>query len=102
MKVGLWLPLGFSFTTKKIYRVITWGMCYIICKIGPICCTLIWEQGDRRVGIFCVHFFAFFQQMVFVDGFLISVKQLGLLINMDQWIRGLDATGSYIVNNEGI
>jgi hypothetical protein len=41
--------------------------------------------------------------MVFVDGFLILVKELGLLTNLGQWIRGLDAMGSYIyciVNNE--
>jgi hypothetical protein len=29
--------------------------------------------------------------MVFVDGFLIPVKELGLLTNPSQWIRGLDA-----------
>jgi hypothetical protein len=26
--------------------------------------------------------------MVFVDGFLILVKELGLLTNLGQWIRG--------------
>jgi hypothetical protein len=46
-----------------------------------------------------------FRHIVFIYGFLISVKELGLLINLDQWIRGLDAMGSYIyiyciVNNE--
>jgi hypothetical protein len=35
--------------------------------------------------------------MVFIDGFLILVKELGLLTNLGQWIRGfLDATGSYM------
>jgi hypothetical protein len=41
--------------------------------------------------------------MVFVDGFLILVKELWLLTNLGQWIRGLDVVGSYIlyiVNNE--
>jgi hypothetical protein len=41
--------------------------------------------------------------MVCADGFLIPVKELRLLTNPGQWIRGLDATGSYIyciVNNE--
>jgi hypothetical protein len=41
--------------------------------------------------------------MVFVDGFLILVKELGLLTNLGQWIRGLDAKILYvycIVNNE--
>jgi hypothetical protein len=30
--------------------------------------------------------------MVFIDGFLILVRELGLLTNMGQCIRGLDAT----------
>jgi hypothetical protein len=34
--------------------------------------------------------------MVFVDGFLIPVEELGLLTNLDQWIRGLDSIGSYM------
>jgi hypothetical protein len=34
--------------------------------------------------------------MVFVDVFLIPVKELELLANIGQWIRGLDAEGSYI------
>jgi hypothetical protein len=41
-------------------------------------------------------FFVVFQHMVFVDGFLIPVKELGLLTNPGQWIRVLDATRSYI------
>jgi hypothetical protein len=45
---------------------------------------------------FCIHFLAFFQHMVFVDSFLIPVKELGLLTNLSQWIRGLDAMGSYM------
>jgi len=41
--------------------------------------------------------------MVFVDGFLIPVKELGLLTNSSQWIRVLDAAEPYIyciTNNE--
>jgi hypothetical protein len=41
--------------------------------------------------------------MVFSDGFLISVKELGLFANLGQWIRVLGVTGSYIyciLNNE--
>ena len=34
--------------------------------------------------------------MVFVNGFLILVKELGLLDNLGQCIRGLDAAGSYM------
>jgi hypothetical protein len=41
-------------------------------------------------------FLADFQHMVFVDGFLIPVKELGLLTNLGQWIRGLDVMGSYM------
>jgi hypothetical protein len=41
--------------------------------------------------------------MVFANGFLISVKELGLLTNMGQWIRGGCCRILYvyfIVNNE--
>jgi hypothetical protein len=41
-------------------------------------------------------FSLFFWNMVFADGFLILVKELGLLTNMVQWIRGLDVVGSYV------
>jgi hypothetical protein len=34
--------------------------------------------------------------MVFADGFLFLVKELGLLTNLGYWIRVLDATGSYM------
>jgi len=34
--------------------------------------------------------------MVFTDVFLIPVKELGFMTNMDQCIRGLDAVGSYV------
>jgi hypothetical protein len=34
--------------------------------------------------------------MVFADGFLFSVKELGLLTNLGHWVRVLDAIGSYI------
>jgi hypothetical protein len=32
----------------------------------------------------------------FADGFLFSVKELGLLTNPGHWVRVLDATGSYM------
>jgi hypothetical protein len=44
--------------------------------------------------IFC--FWAIFQHMVFIDGFLFPVKELGLLTNLGYWIRVLDARGSYM------
>jgi len=43
--------------------------------------------------------------MVLANGFLILVKELWLLTNLVQWIRGVDVTRSYIyciVNNEEI
>jgi hypothetical protein len=60
-------------------------MCYIICKIGPMYYTSIWEW-----------FFVLFWHMVFINGFLIPVKKLELLTNLSQWIRGLDVARSYI------
>jgi hypothetical protein len=32
----------------------------------------------------------------FVDGFIFSVKELGFLTNLGHWVRGLDATRSYM------
>jgi hypothetical protein len=46
-------------------------------------CTLIW--GPWGVGGICG---------VFTNGFLIPVKELGLLTNLNQWIRGLDVAGA--------
>jgi hypothetical protein len=34
--------------------------------------------------------------MVFADGFLFSVKELGLLNNPGHWVRVSDAAGSYM------
>ena len=36
-----------------------------------------------------------FRHMVFVDGFLFPVKELGFCTNPGHWVRVLDATGSY-------
>jgi hypothetical protein len=61
----------------------------------------IWSIFD---GFLCPFFGMVFSHMVFVDGFLILVKELGLLTNLGQWIRGLDVHGILyvycIVNNE--
>ena len=38
-----------------------------------------------------------FQHMVFFDGFLFSVKELGLLTNPGHWVRVLDVVRSYII-----
>jgi hypothetical protein len=43
--------------------------------------------------------------MVFVDGFLFPVKELGLFTNTGHWVRVLDAPGSYVyclVNNASL
>jgi hypothetical protein len=45
---------------------------------------------------FHVHCWAVFRHMVFVDGFLFSVKELGLLTNPGHWVRVLDVVGSYM------
>jgi hypothetical protein len=34
--------------------------------------------------------------MVFADGFLFPVKELGLLTNLGYWVRVLDVVGSYM------
>jgi hypothetical protein len=34
--------------------------------------------------------------MVFADGFLFPVKQLGFLTNPGHWVRFLDVIGSYM------
>jgi hypothetical protein len=38
----------------------------------------------------------FFGTWFFVDGFLFSVKELGLLTNPSHWVRVLDVAGSYM------
>jgi hypothetical protein len=49
----------------------------------------------RRFLLFLQPFLVVFKHLVFIDGFLILVKELGLMTNLGQWIRSLDATGSY-------
>jgi hypothetical protein len=45
---------------------------------------------------FSVHCWTVFRHMVFVDGFLFPVKELGLLTNIGHWVRVLDADRSYM------
>jgi hypothetical protein len=45
---------------------------------------------------FCVHCWVVFRHMVFADGFLFLVKELGLLTNPGHWVRVLDVVGSYM------
>jgi hypothetical protein len=37
-----------------------------------------------------------FRHMVFSDGFLFPVKELGFWTNLGHWVRALDAAGSYM------
>ena len=37
-----------------------------------------------------------FRHMVFADGFLFLVKELGFWTNPGHWVRVLDAAGSYM------
>ena len=37
-----------------------------------------------------------FRNMVFADGFLFPVKELGFWTNPGHWVRVLDAAGSYM------
>jgi hypothetical protein len=45
---------------------------------------------------FCFHSWEAFQQMIFADGFLFLVTELGLLTNPNHWVRFLDSIGSYM------
>jgi hypothetical protein len=42
------------------------------------------------------HFWAVFRHIVFYDGFLFPIKELGLLTNPSHWVRVLDVVGSYM------
>jgi hypothetical protein len=44
----------------------------------------------------CHVFRWFFRHMVFADGFLFLVKELGFWTNPGHWVRVLDSTGSYM------
>jgi hypothetical protein len=50
----------------------------------------------RVASIFRVHCWAVFRHMVFDNGFLFPVKELGLLTNPGHWVRVLDVVGSYM------
>jgi hypothetical protein len=50
----------------------------------------------RVASIFVSIVGAVFRHMVFSNGFLFPFKELGLLTNLGQWVRVLDATGSYM------
>jgi hypothetical protein len=53
----------------------------------------------RRADIFPGPYFMIlggFRHMVFADGFLFPVKELGFWTNPGHWVRVLDAAGSYM------
>jgi hypothetical protein len=76
-------------------------MCYIICRTKPSFfiapmkglepTILGGRRGEAPLNVFLVVFVSFlavFRHMVFTNGFLILVKELDLLTNLIQWIRG--------------
>jgi hypothetical protein len=89
-------------------------VCYIVCtnRSSVFVASTAWGGGTNPslphgfrgktknqffLGVFCFRFLAIFRDMVFTNGFLISVKELGLLTNPGEWTRGLDVMGSYIL-----
>jgi hypothetical protein len=46
--------------------------------------------------VFRVHCWTNFRHIIFTNGFLFLVKELGLLTNLGQWVRVLDVTSSYM------
>jgi hypothetical protein len=93
-------------------------MCYILCMDRTSVYIALGVQGGKRgvehplsrgivggrgntlefcfLAAFCIHVWGVFRHMVFADGFLFTVKELGLLTNPGYWIRVLDATRSYM------
>ena len=65
--------------------------------IGAWCCVYVIFFARVVVSRETCHVFRwFFRQMVFADGFLFSVKELGFWTNPVHWVRVLDAAGSYM------
>jgi hypothetical protein len=64
-----------------------------------------WSPPKNVFWWFFASIFVLFKHMVIVDGFLILVKELGLLTNQVNGLGFLDAMRSYtycIVNNEDV
>jgi hypothetical protein len=87
------------------------GMCYIIFTTRRSVCVVLgarvggWGAGGVLPGEVSPNLFLEFFSSVFslIHGFLILVKELGLLTHSGQWIRVLDVVESYIyciINNE--
>jgi hypothetical protein len=84
-------------------------MCYILCMSSSVTflpqeTCHIFASGNvlHFASIFMLPRFlcpllgSFFRHIVFADGFLFPVKELGLLTNPGHWVRVLDAVGSYV------
>jgi len=61
----------------------------------------VWGQRPRKKKFGPTYFrdhmiLGGFRHMVFADGFLFSVKELGFWTNLGHWVRVLDAAGSYM------
>jgi hypothetical protein len=78
------------------------GMCYILCMTSLSVAFFASRNVPHFLPRFSchldfrVHYWAIFRHMVFVDGFLFLVKELGLLTNPGHWVRVLDVTSSYM------
>jgi hypothetical protein len=53
---------------------------------------------EKKISTFFLPFLVVFRHMVFSNGLLISVKELGFLFKQGQWIKGFGCRGIlYIV-----
>jgi hypothetical protein len=61
---------------------------------------LVRGQHPRKkkfyLGKRVIYLGGFFRHMVFSNGFLFPVKELGFWTNLGHWVRVLDAAGSYM------
>jgi hypothetical protein len=54
------------------------------------------SASQKKDDVFYIFFWQIFRHIVFVDGFLVLVKELCFFTNPVQSIRGLDVMGSYM------
>jgi hypothetical protein len=72
------------------------GMSYILFKSSSVEKHVAFFPRFSCCLNFRVHCWVVFQHIFFYDGFLYSVKELGLLTNPGHWVRVLDAAGSFM------
>jgi hypothetical protein len=71
-----WLAIVSPFLPQDMCRL----SCLVLC-VASICVSIVGR---------------FFGTLFFVDGFIILVKELGLLTNPGHWVRVFDVVGSYM------